>query len=157
MSWLKKDLALLSRTAEEEFYEALAQAHDRGGWATNPGSAFQWARAGRSLPPLPPIRHAGDGTGEEEHGEWLHASEEGSTAHGLALHRCWCMERLQPLLLPSPSATKLLACCHATYDCMIMLLPCCMLPPLPSTFCHAAMPRVTPCDHAALSDPQGRV
>jgi len=30
MSWLKKDLALLSRTAEEEFYEALAQAHDRG-------------------------------------------------------------------------------------------------------------------------------
>ena len=30
MSWLKKDLALLSRTAEEEFYEALAQAHERG-------------------------------------------------------------------------------------------------------------------------------
>lgn len=30
MSWLKKDLTLLSRTAEEEFYEALAQTPDPG-------------------------------------------------------------------------------------------------------------------------------
>lgn len=28
MSWLKKDLALLGRTAEEEFYEALARSPD---------------------------------------------------------------------------------------------------------------------------------
>lgn len=45
MSWIKKDLALLSRTAEEEFYEALAQAHDRGGAATNREIAVQGARA----------------------------------------------------------------------------------------------------------------
>ncbi|PRW33819.1 Ankyrin repeat domain-containing 13C isoform B [Chlorella sorokiniana] len=79
MSWLKKDLALLSRTAEEEFYEALAQAHDK--------------------------ESAGDGTGEEEHGEWLHASEEGSTAHGLALHRAAFDGNLEELahLLPSLS------------------------------------------------------
>lgn len=57
MSWLRKDVQLLSNTMEEEFYEALAQAAEPAD------------------------------TGAVHHGQRLKASEEGSQAHGMALHR----------------------------------------------------------------------